>query len=97
MKNTVAAGPEGDYGLGIASIDVRCGRKWGHGGGILDYGTLAFASEKGERVGVISVYGAVSNTPPDESALVCPEYRLASSAATCEDCLRPGARRNTAL
>jgi D-alanyl-D-alanine carboxypeptidase len=81
MKNTVAAGHEGGYGLGIASIGVRCGRKWGHGGGILDYGTLALASDKGERVGVTSVYGAVPDTPPDESALVCPEYRLAQSAA----------------
>ena len=74
--------PGGGYGLGIASIGVRCGRSWGHGGGILDYGTLALASEKGDRVGVISIYGAVSTTPPDESALVCQEYRLAPSAAT---------------
>ena len=82
MKKTVAAGSAGAYGLGIVSIGVRCGRSWGHGGGILDYGTLALASEKGDRTGVISVYGAGSSTPPDESALVCSEYRLAASAAT---------------
>jgi D-alanyl-D-alanine carboxypeptidase len=97
MKNTVAAGHEGGYGLGIASIGVRCGRKWGHGGGILDYGTLALASDKGERVGVISVYGAVSNTPPDESALVCQEYRLASSAATWRIAVVRERGGNTAL
>jgi Tol biopolymer transport system component len=81
MKETVAAfGP--DYGLGIASTAVRCGRAWGHRGGILDYITSVSASEKGDRVGVTSVYGAVRDTPPDESSLVCPEYRLAASAAT---------------
>ena len=58
MKKTVAAGSAGAYGLGIVSIGVRCGRSWGHGGGILDYGTLALASDKGDRTGVISVYGA---------------------------------------
>jgi TolB protein len=83
MKQTVSVGPPGmRAGLGIFSIGVRCGRSWGHGGGILDYATLVIASEKGERVGVTSVYGALSDTPPDESALVCPNYRLAESAAT---------------
>jgi len=83
MKETVSVGPPGvRAGLGIFSSGVRCGRSWGHGGGILDYITSVSASEKGDRVGVTSVYGAVPDTPPDESALVCPEYRLAKSAAT---------------
>ena len=81
MKKTVAVGPSPGYGLGIASIGVRCGRAWGHGGGILDYGTLAYASEKGDRTGVVSIYGRQPSTQPDESALLCPEYRLAQSAA----------------
>jgi Tol biopolymer transport system component/CubicO group peptidase (beta-lactamase class C family) len=80
MKETVAAGPYG-AGLGIFSESSRCGRLWAHGGGILDYGTSVRARETGERVGVISVYGAVSDTSPDQSALVCPEHRLAKSAA----------------
>jgi D-alanyl-D-alanine carboxypeptidase len=80
MKQTVAAGRYG-AGLGIFSESSRCGRLWAHGGGILDYGTSVRASEKGDRIGVISVYGAVSGTSPDESALVCPEHRLAKSAA----------------
>jgi len=79
MKKT---GPGSGYGLGIASTGVRCGRAWGHGGLILDYFTLAFASEKGDRVGVISISGRPPSTQPDESALLCPEYRLAESAAT---------------
>jgi D-alanyl-D-alanine carboxypeptidase len=83
MKQTHAAGAEGGYGLGIVSVSSRCGRSWVHGGGILDYGTFVGASEKGDRVGVISVYGRVlSRVGPEESALVCPEYRLAESAAT---------------
>ena len=85
MKKTVAVGPDvgpdAGVGLGIVSIGVRCGRSWGHGGGILDYITSVSASEKGDRVGVTSVYGALSDTPPDESALVCPAYRLAQPAA----------------
>ena len=80
MKETVDLG-QGAYGLGIGSIGVRCGREWGHDGGILDYSTRAYASERGERVGVISVYGARSDKEPDESALVCGEFRLAQSAA----------------
>ena len=82
MKETDAAGAEGGHGLGIVSVGSRCGRSWVHGGGILDYGTFVGASEKGDRVGVISVYGRVlSRVGPEESALVCPEYRLAESAA----------------
>ena len=82
MKETVAAGGRYGAGLGILSLGVRCGRSWGHGGGILDYITRAYANEKGDRVGVISIYGALSDTSHDESALVCPEYRLSESAAT---------------
>jgi Tol biopolymer transport system component/CubicO group peptidase (beta-lactamase class C family) len=80
MKETVLVdGPEPlRAGLGIFSRNVRCGRAWGHGGGILDYTTLVSASEEGDRVGVISVRGSFE--APDESALVCPESRLAESA-----------------
>ncbi len=81
MKKTVAVGPGDAYGLGIASIGVRCGRQWGHGGWILDYITRAYANEKGDRVGVVSIYGRLADRQPDDSALVCPEYRLAASAA----------------
>jgi D-alanyl-D-alanine carboxypeptidase len=80
MKETVSAGGDTGAGLGIFSAGVRCGRSWGHGGQILDYSTSVSASEKGDRVGVTSVYPTVA-APPDVSALVCPEYRLAQSAA----------------
>jgi D-alanyl-D-alanine carboxypeptidase len=82
MKQTHAAGAEGGYGLGIVSGSLRCGRSWSHGGWILDYRTLVIASENVDRIGVVSVYGALSDTSPDESALVCAEFRLAESAAT---------------
>ena len=82
MKETVAVGPSSGAGLGILSVSSRCGRSWGHGGWILDYTTRVYASEKVDRIGVISVYGALSDTSPDESALVCAEFRLAESAAT---------------
>ena len=81
MKETVGTGPHTGAGLGIFSGSSRCGRSWGHDGGILDYHTSVRASETGDRVGVTSVYGALPDTPPDESALVCAEYRLAESAA----------------
>ena len=82
MRSTVAGGPDGGYGLGILWIRARCGRAWGHGGGILDYATLAYASEKGERVGIISIYGRQSSSQADPGALVCANRRLAKSAAT---------------
>jgi Tol biopolymer transport system component/CubicO group peptidase (beta-lactamase class C family) len=84
MKETVGVGVGVGAGLGIYSESLRCGRSWAHGGGILDYRTLVIASEKGDRAGVVSVYGAVSlsDASPDKSALVCAEFRLAESAAT---------------
>ena len=82
MKETVGAGGGTGSGLGIFSAGVRCGRSWGHGGQILDYSTSVGSSERGDRVGVTSVYPTVPDTPPDLSALVCPEYRLAASAAS---------------
>ena len=83
MKETVpTGGPSiaGD-GLGIFSLGARCGRLWGHDGWIFDYRTFVGASENGDRVGVASVYGLPSDTSLDESALVCPNHRLAESAA----------------
>ena len=82
MKKTVAVGPGGAYGLGIGSIGVRCGRPWGHGGGILDYTTLAIASEKGDRVGVVSIYGRPARSAAGRERTRLPDYRLAASAAT---------------
>jgi len=67
MKETVER-----VGLGIFSTDLQCGRFWGHDGGILDYQTLVSASEKGERIAVVSLRG-----PPGhlfvERALLCTE------------------------
>ena len=82
MKKTVAVGPDEAYGLGIASIGVRCGQQWGHGGWILDYITRAYANEKGDRVGVVSIYGRLADRQPDDSALVCGDYRLTASSAS---------------
>jgi TolB protein len=82
MKRAVEVGPDTRYGLGVFSIGARCGRAWGHYGGILDYATTAFASESGERVGVISIYGRPPFLQADLGILVCPNYRLAKSAAT---------------
>jgi D-alanyl-D-alanine carboxypeptidase len=62
-------GTPGD-GLGILSTRLPCGLVWGHGGGILDYGTLVDASQDGSRVAVISARG--SARPPDASTLLCP-------------------------
>jgi D-alanyl-D-alanine carboxypeptidase len=72
MKETVVVDGPIRAGLGIFSTELRCGRHWGHGGGILDYATLLNASEEGDRVAVISVHGGMpSGPPPDEGALLC--------------------------
>jgi Tol biopolymer transport system component/CubicO group peptidase (beta-lactamase class C family) len=83
MEETVVADdPEPlRAGLGIFSAEVRCGRSWGHDGNILDYVTFVRASEDGDRVGVISVRASRGFTRPDRSAQICPESRLAKSAA----------------
>ena len=52
MKKTVER-----VGLGIFSTELPCGRFWGHAGGILDYQTLVSASEKGDRIAVVSLRG----------------------------------------
>ena len=74
MQQTIV--PEagyGEVGLGIFSIDLECGRFWGHSGGMLDYATLVQASEDGKRVAVVSVRSdAFTGQPPDEEALLCP-------------------------
>jgi D-alanyl-D-alanine carboxypeptidase len=74
MKDTVPTGPGGlEDGLGLFSSHLRCGRFWGHDGGILDYATLVRASEDGDRVAVLSAHGGnPTGPPPDESALLCP-------------------------
>ena len=81
--------PEPGYGLGIASIGVRCGRAWGHGGGILDYGTLAYASEKGDRVGVISVYGEPFRHTTRRERTRLPGVSARSVGGRLEDRLSP--------
>lgn len=72
MRRAVAAdGALGEAGLGLFSTELSCGHFWGHGGGILDYGTLVSASEDGDRVAVLSFQGDFPATPPDESLLLC--------------------------
>ena len=74
MKRTVDVDGMGTLrdGLGIFSSQLPCGRFWGHGRGILAYGTLVRASEEGDRVAVVSVHGGtMSGPPPDEGPLLC--------------------------
>lgn len=66
--NTVFGLWQGD-GLGIFSSHLRCGRFWGHDGGILDYLTIVEASP-GRRVAVISVRSA-NLEQPNMAALLC--------------------------
>jgi D-alanyl-D-alanine carboxypeptidase len=68
MEQTVTSGE----GLGIVSTRLRCGLLWGHGGEILDYGTLVDASQDGSRVAVISARGSAH--PPDVSTLLCSRH-----------------------
>ena len=51
MKEAKTCGVFGT-GLGIFSMDLACGRSFGHLGGILDYLTLVTASAEGDRVAV---------------------------------------------
>jgi Tol biopolymer transport system component len=75
MKKTIER-----VGLGIFSTDLQCGRFWGHAGGILDYQTLVSASEKGDRIAVVSLRGPGS-LPPVERALLCTEPRPVAGSA----------------
>jgi len=76
MKRTVDG-----TGLGVGVTDLPCGRFWGHGGFILDYATLVTASEKGDRVAVVSTHGGFSGLPPPD-LLLCPESAAACATAT---------------
>ena len=71
MKQTVVVDHELGYGLGIFSVQLPCGRFWGHDGEILNYGTIVAASDDGNRVAVISVRGD-PGSPRDLTALLCP-------------------------
>ena len=75
MKKTVDR-----LGLGLFPTELPCGRFWGHPGGILDYQTLVSASEKGDRIAVVSLRGPGS-LPPVERALLCTEPRPAAGSA----------------
>jgi Tol biopolymer transport system component/CubicO group peptidase (beta-lactamase class C family) len=68
-------------GLGVGVTDLPCGRFWGHGGFILDYATLVTASEKGDRVAVVSIRGGWSGLPPPD-LLLCPKSAAACATAT---------------
>ncbi len=73
MKQTVVVDHEVADGLGIFSIQLTCGRFWGHDGEFLGYSTIVVASDDGDRVAVISADGdAFSGAPPDMTALLCP-------------------------
>jgi D-alanyl-D-alanine carboxypeptidase len=56
-------------GLGIFSSHLRCGRFWGHDGGILDYSTIVEASP-GHRVAVVS-FRTATVEQPNMVALLC--------------------------
>jgi D-alanyl-D-alanine carboxypeptidase len=52
MQKTVvvlAGGGGIDYGLGLYSIDLPCGRFWGHDGAVFGMGTQSLSSPDGER------------------------------------------------
>ncbi|MFJ1750498.1 serine hydrolase domain-containing protein [Streptomyces sp. NPDC088116] len=48
MLRTVPAGGVG-YGLGIYSLDLSCGRFWGHDGAVFGAATMAMSSRDGKR------------------------------------------------
>lgn len=66
--NTIFGLWQGD-GLGIFSAHLRCGRFWGHDGGILDYSTIVEVSP-GRHVAVIS-YRSATTEQPNMAALLC--------------------------
>jgi D-alanyl-D-alanine carboxypeptidase len=69
--NTTLMGFGTRDGLGIFSFAVACGRGWGHQGLILDFNTLAIASEDGHRVAIISERGPTLIGPLSGSPLLC--------------------------
>lgn len=69
--NTTLMGFGTRDGLGIFSFPLACGRGWGHQGLILDFNTLAIASENGHRVAIISERGPALIGPLSGSPLLC--------------------------
>ena len=55
--NSTLVGLGARDGLGIFSFPLACGTGWGHMGLILDFNTLAIASEDGHRVAIVSERG----------------------------------------
>jgi D-alanyl-D-alanine carboxypeptidase len=53
MQKTVPTDPakpdESGYGLGIAWLQLPCGRSWGHTGGVIGQATFSFHSGDGRR------------------------------------------------
>jgi Tol biopolymer transport system component len=78
MKGTAKDGVFGT-GLGIFSMDLVCGRSWGHLGYIVDYRTLVTASEDGDRIAVVSVHG-YGYIPWLGRALLCAEPPLTAGS-----------------
>ena len=79
MKDTAKTYGVFGTGLGIFSMDLACGRSWGHLGSIVDYGTLVTASEEGDRVAVVSFRGP-GYIPWLGRALLCAEPPLAAGS-----------------
>lgn len=71
----------GGYGLGIFTVDTRCGPKWGHDGGIAGYDTLAFNTKSGRGQFVVLTNSITADdqvgTPRAQRAL----GRLVNTAA----------------
>jgi len=70
MRRTVRTTGPDPYGLRLRSIRHSCGSAWGHGGTILDYGTVVEATSDGRRVAVVVTRGK-SDRNPDMGALLC--------------------------
>ena len=56
MQTTIETeSPDLRYGFGLGKLQLPCSAVWGHDGGIIGYGTVAFSSKDGKRQVVLFV------------------------------------------
>jgi hypothetical protein len=60
---TAERGRDAEYGLGLQTVELPCGRLWGHSGGIFGYATIAMSTEDGRRQLALSVNPWVEGDP----------------------------------
>jgi D-alanyl-D-alanine carboxypeptidase len=88
LQTTVAAGPDADYGLGVAKLQTPCGPAWGHDGGVPSGVSISLTSPDGARQAVLMVTRD-ANTWTEQ---IASDYESALLTAFCGEATPAAAR-----